>query len=370
MARSLPLPKAPQTRPKHERLELELIKIIEKKSLKPHDVFLTEKAISERFGVNFLTARQSLASMDQKGLIYRIPRKGTFVAPRRKVGKILVVYAIAPQPNEALRFFRSYGETSFFMKMVEVASENKSGYDPVFISNVAYFSEIRKDLLHHYPDLSGVIFFRNIDLFQSSKAILENLGIPYFFYGSSMHLPKLTGVPRLLYDEDEINRLAMGHLAGAAHKRVGILYIDSSPIHFYRYQLARALLEKQGMEMDESLMLNVPYSSTSDLLQHRILSQKVGPFSLYATDDFFLAQSIQDLSRLGVRIPEDLAVLGVNNSPICEILHPGLDAIDLPLSEDAGRTYRAMVSLISNPKEIFDERSRVKLVQRGSTRPA
>ena len=61
-----------------------------------------------------------------------------------------------------------------------------------------------------------------------------------------------------------------------------------------------------------------------------ILAMKPLPDGAFITNDFSAAVCMQTLKEHGIRIPEDIAVVGFNNDPIAKIVDPQLTTIDYP----------------------------------------
>lgn len=59
----------------------------------------------------------------------------------------------------------------------------------------------------------------------------------------------------------------------------------------------------------------------------RLLSQPDRPTALYVTTDFAAIQAINAAHRLGLRVPEDLAVIGVGNTPDAQLITPTLSTV-------------------------------------------
>jgi len=59
----------------------------------------------------------------------------------------------------------------------------------------------------------------------------------------------------------------------------------------------------------------------------RLLSQPDRPTALYVTTDFAAIQAINAAHRLGLRVPEDIAVIGVGNTPDAQLVTPTLTTV-------------------------------------------
>jgi LacI family transcriptional regulator len=69
------------------------------------------------------------------------------------------------------------------------------------------------------------------------------------------------------------------------------------------------------------------------------------PDGLFITSDLVAAMCMHTLKEEGVRVPEDIAIVGFNNDPLGRLITPALTTIDYP-GVEIGKT--AAMSLISH----------------------
>ncbi|MBL8994852.1 MAG: winged helix-turn-helix transcriptional regulator, partial [Spirochaetia bacterium] len=76
---------------KHRQVKYFLRATIESGRLAPHDLLPSERELAREHKVSVETIRATLRELIAEGIIYRVERKGTFVAPPSKKHQILVV---------------------------------------------------------------------------------------------------------------------------------------------------------------------------------------------------------------------------------------------------------------------------------------
>jgi LacI family transcriptional regulator len=57
------------------------------------------------------------------------------------------------------------------------------------------------------------------------------------------------------------------------------------------------------------------------------------PDGIFTANDISAVSCIRELKRAGIRVPEDIAVVGFNNDPIARVIEPNLTTIDYPGKE-------------------------------------
>lgn len=86
---------------------------------------------------------------------------------------------------------------------------------------------------------------------------------------------------------------------------------------------------------------------------NEIMKMKPMPDGAFITNDFTAAVCMRTLKENGTRIPEDIAIVGLNNDAISKIIEPQLSTIDYPgieLGEIAARNLIGHLQGISNIK--------------------
>lgn len=70
---------------------------IKEKNLKGDDKILTEREYCEKYNISRATVRQAISYLEQKGYIYKIQGRGTFVSPRIMKQKLLKFYSFTEE---------------------------------------------------------------------------------------------------------------------------------------------------------------------------------------------------------------------------------------------------------------------------------
>ena len=76
----------------------------------------------------------------------------------------------------------------------------------------------------------------------------------------------------------------------------------------------------------------------------QILAMKPRPDAAFITNDFSAAVCMQTLKENGVRIPEDIAIVGFNNDAISKIVEPELTTINYPGIDIGEITARNLIA--------------------------
>jgi LacI family transcriptional regulator len=151
-------------------------------------------------------------------------------------------------------------------------------------------------------------------------------------------------------DSDNLRgaQLAVEHLLSLGHRRIAMLTgrsdLQSARL---REQGFRQALEAAGVPVDEDLVQPGDYdpevSATSAL---RLLKSEHRPTAIFAANDISAIATVTAAVSLGIRVPEDLSVIGFDNVPESVLNDPPLTTIHQPIKEMGQCAIELLIRLI------------------------
>ena len=165
-------------------------------------------------------------------------------------------------------------------------------------------------------------------------------------------------------------RDAMRYLLELGHRRIGFICgrpeIGSAG---RRLQAYRDALTEAGLDVDESLILPGDFTTPGGHERGlQLLSMDNPPTAIFAANDQSAIGVFQAAEERGVRIPQDLWVVGFDN--ISEAKYLGLTTIDQRLADMGYAAIRMLLRLIANePIEEMIHKMPTQLVERSSCAP-
>jgi LacI family transcriptional regulator len=162
---------------------------------------------------------------------------------------------------------------------------------------------------------------------------------------------------------------AMEYLLEMGHRRIGFISgraeLESSNRRMKGYLEA---LEKAGIPIDEELIASGDYTTETGVRgTKQLLSLGNPPSAIFASNDQMAIGVFQVAEELGIRIPEDLSVIGFDN--IAESKYMGLTTVDQFISEMGYVATQMLIKLINGiPLEDQTYRMQTRLVVRSSCR--
>lgn len=140
----------------------------------------------------------------------------------------------------------------------------------------------------------------------------------------------LEGVDRVLSDNPGGIRLAMQHLLLLGHRRIGVIVAPVATTTSGRERLAayREMLRSVGIEPDPALVVEGEFDQESGYRAAlALLSRNDRPTALLATASFLTLGSLRAIQELGLRVPEDLSLIGFNEIEWAPFLSPPLTVV-------------------------------------------
>lgn len=178
-----------------------------------------------------------------------------------------------------------------------------------------------------------------------------------------------TGLFSIDFDNSEGASLAVRHLHALGHRRVAFI---SGPLDHpdaaQRLQGYRAEVNLRGMEIDEDLVEVSDYQEAGGFrAMNNLLSARVQFTAVIAANDQMAYGARLALHRSGLRVPEDVSLIGFDDLPHSAFTLPPLTSVRQSVYEIGASAAKAMFDLLNkkNPPSRLVE---AELVVRESTR--
>mgnify|MGYP001283884110 CR=1 FL=1 len=147
-------------------------------------------------------------------------------------------------------------------------------------------------------------------------------------------------------DDDEGARRMVRHLAALGHRRIAMLAPTINVVPPDRAHGFRTEMQRLGMWRDGNIVSGIETDGDLRQVVGALLSKPDRPTALFAYQDLLAARTLQALDDIGVRVPDDVAVVGFDNLSLAGYLAPPLTTIDQHARERAQRAVRLVLSRI------------------------
>lgn len=246
-----------------------------------------------------------------------------------------------------------------------VNAAQRQGYSVFIVSD----EEIRLpsgDLMLQ-KQVDGVIFASQPDL--KMLEMYRHNGTPVVLVNHRSTLPDMVSV---ISDDYQGMHLVMDHLHAMGRRRISLLGGNFTEFILQRREKAyRDALNRYGIAYDERYVdLAEPHVAEAEDAMRRILARTGYEFpdAVVCMNDTLAVGAIKALRKAGLRVPEDVAVTGYDDSAVCTLCEPELTSIDggkERMGEEAVRLLCALIDKKTNLESVILD---AKLVERASTR--
>jgi LacI family transcriptional regulator len=196
-----------------------------------------------------------------------------------------------------------------------------------FVAGVRRFVERQK--------LHGVILLPPVSEDQNLTRALQEIGCEYVRVASV----KLDSSPHMVTSNDrEATGEVAKYLESLGHQKIGLIAGPSQ----YRSAHERSsgfltVLQQRGVRIPAEYIVEGAYTFDSGVVcAEALLARTPRPTAIFACNDEMAAGVYKAAYRLGIKIPEELSVVGFDDSPLASRLWPSLTTIRLPI-RDMGR---------------------------------
>jgi LacI family transcriptional regulator len=195
----------------------------------------------------------------------------------------------------------------------------------------------------------GVIFVTS-DLTPPLYSELHRLGIPVVVIDPAGGAE--VDVPTIGATNWAGGRSATEHLVSLGHRRIGLI---AGPKHLLcsraRLDGYRAALEAAGIEVDEKLIQQGDFMHESGFAGGgALLDLPEPPTAIFASSDTMALGVYEAARRRGLRVPDDLSVIGFDDLPESRWASPPLSTVRQPLVEMGGLAARTALRLAQGEK--------------------
>ena len=158
---------------------------------------------------------------------------------------------------------------------------------------------------------------------------------------------------RVMIDNRSTARVATQHLIDQGCRKIALLGGARNQVIYQEREAGyRAALQENGIEIDERLILTSNGLNQEEGYQFTryLFEEGLDPDGIFSTMDIAAVGAMKYAHSAGIKIPEQLAVIGFNDDPVCEIIEPQLSSMSHPAA-DMGRMALQQALRIANPKK-------------------
>ena len=177
-------------------------------------------------------------------------------------------------------------------------------------------------------------------------------------------------VPTVDADNRRGAQLATQHLLDLGHRRIGFVGgrvdLESARLRELGYT---ETMERAGLPVDPDHVRTGSYDTDqSHAAAAELLSLPDPPTALFAANDLSAIAVMEEAATRGLRVPENLSVVGFDDVPESAMVKPGLTTVHQPIQEMGERAVQLLLGLLAGRAPgVMHETLATHLVERRSS---
>ncbi|MEE2989348.1 MAG: substrate-binding domain-containing protein [Planctomycetota bacterium] len=224
-----------------------------------------------------------------------------------------------------------------------VATLDKSDLDLVFL-NLQRDKKLSESYMQffHRKGIRGVVLRTTKRTRNVCEAITDE-GFPCVVVGDRFDRE---GMNYVYCDSSNASYQGMEHLIALGHRRIALAISDlvKDSDHEDRLKAYEQALEDHDIKLDRKLYFHIPPSHPDGAqVVRRMLSMAKPPTAIFFTDPLVAVGAINEAHKLGIRIPDDLSILGFDDTEVRHHVSPTMTSI----CQDARRLGIEGITMLS-----------------------
>ncbi|HVR85027.1 MAG TPA: substrate-binding domain-containing protein [Planctomycetota bacterium] len=274
--------------------------------------------LAEQLGVSRETVRLAQDSLQREGLLVKYRRKGTLLQPpaltlrKAAVRSSLLGYLQAGYPSRSREDEGVTRAMSGLMLQGATREAGRAGCRLVVHHAPHTEMDLAVAQMTKEAPIRGVIFAS----FGEEKLVRRTLGLglPVVLLDHDLHLPSISTVRE---DSQGGAALAVAHLARLGHRRIAYAHWRLGDLNPWRTLGYRKGLSEARLPRRRAWELSAEITAPgAEALVEKLRSLHPAPTALVCFNNTLAQLAMESLRRRGVRVPEDVSVMGIGGEEV------------------------------------------------------
>ncbi|MBP2110605.1 GntR family transcriptional regulator [Paenibacillus silagei] len=345
---------------------------IETGELRPHDPLPTQIDLAKEYNTSEITSRRALSDLVQEGYVYRIRGKGSFIQEKTAAAEAKPISTLFfAHLNLELNNFSHPFFSEMFDGIREVCGENGVAF---------HLWDMGTDYQLPEDPNAGIILLTttaadsfDIERLTAWRQEERRMVTVHFYY------PHL-GIPYVIVDNLTGGYLATQHLISLGHRRIGIIVTGKSIMEInqefsLRLQGYRLALTQHQIPFDPQLVAFMDEEQESVKLGaegfEKLMELEDPPTAIFATSDYKAIGAMNAARAAGMRVPQDISIMGYDDMKLGEIAYPSLSTVNQNTRKVGERAAEILLfELAGAGQQLIKDEIVPTLIPRASTGPA
>jgi GntR family transcriptional regulator of arabinose operon len=303
----------------------------------PGDKFPSIRDMAKKYGISKITVNSVISNLVTEGLLYVEQGRGTFVAEKKgstKNKKMIGVmfFDFRIEDNVEAAMFNNIQE--HLREGYFVIPYNSYNNNDLFYKGLKGFTELEVDGMILVPPTS-----ENLD-----KSVLNSLlgkkDIPIVFINRKIPFIKADFIRA---DFKEGIYKAASHILSKGKKKIALLKHNSPSIGPCMLEGYKRAHRKYHVPVYEELALD-------EGLDESAMTELIRQIDGFITSDYTIYKLRKTFYECGKRIPDDISIVGINDTIYAKVMNPPLTSITHPSAQMGYEAVRMAMDRIENKR--------------------
>lgn len=342
--------------PKYAQVKEEICSWLNQGKIQPDEKLPTENELMQQFGVSRHTIRKAIGDLVSQGLLYSVQGGGTFVASRTAKS--------AMHSNKTIGVITTYISDYIFPSIIRGIESylSEQGYSMLLTSTNNNTESERRGLEN--------LLSKNIDglIVEPTKSALQTPNIGYYLNLEKNGIPFAMinasyaelAAPSFSVNDVKGGMMACEYVMSLGHTHImGIFKADDTQGVKRMNGYLQAHRERGIFPSPDMIVTYTTEEKETVLLQKikHTLEQNSGsyPTAILCYNDEIALKTINLLRELGLKVPDDISVMGYDDSHFAQISEVKLTSVKHPKSIMGKAAAKYVIDCLEHKKPKKDD---------------
>jgi len=153
------------------------------------------------------------------------------------------------------------------------------------------------------------------------------------------------------YDEQIGTKEAFSYLLSLGHKKIAFIRGGKSYSYDVKEKIYNEILKENNFTFSNIVKIesgnSIEAVNSSENKIKKILSEREKPTAIFACNDLMAVGSLNACRSLNIKVPDEISIIGCDDTLLSEISNPKLTSINLHMKEVGERAASRLISLIN-----------------------
>ncbi len=246
----------------------------------------------------------------------------------------------------------------FFSQILEQFKDSveQKGYDIAFVNR--YIGENSMSYLEHcrYRAFDGVLIacidFNQPQVLELVESDIPTVTIDHLYPG---HVSVMSDNAHGMED-------LLSYITEKGHEKIAYIYGQDCTVTYNRLDSFKHFMESRNLPIKEEYLIQGKYNDVEKaaMLTKQLMELPEPPTCIVYCDDMACIGGMSELNKMGLSIPEDVAVAGYDGVKVSQMIYPKLTTVKQDVEGMGKEAARKMIELIEDKSKRKEEIIRLK----------